>query len=437
VSTPLDSHLGTLETLNLIRRLPESLDLAYQFRHALTQEAVYASITRRQRQALHLSIGITLEDLFRDRQDEVVDLLAYHFGAAGDTERAVRYARRAAERALSTYAYGEAILHLQRVLRLVEASGRDGERWALLEALGDVHALRHEGMSAIECYQRGVAVLDGLPGAGRPDIIRLHRKIVQTGAEVKWAVDRSTFQDINRAARASGDSLDRSLEMIREATPHPETVRLLSVLSLASWRMHHPPDWHTAVGHARRAVRMAADLGSPVEQTVALEALGNALFGLGELREMLDAAEQRLEITRRPGFPDEREVLDALRGAGAARMYLGEYEQAIPPLLEAEALAYRVQAVDQVFNVLSLLTQCWLRLDRWAEVRSRRDAWEDLQRQYPQERTGPLCWPISLRSVVETLSGEPTAGANLRDHSLEIMATTFGQSAGWMRNAHY
>jgi hypothetical protein len=62
--------------------------------------------------------------------------------------------------------------------------------------------------------------------------------------------------------------------------------------------------------------------------------------------------------------------------------------------------------------------------------------WEDLEKQYPQERTGPLCWPIGLRAVVETLTGDAAAGARLRDQSLAIMESTFGQTE-WLRNAHY
>ena len=433
----LDSHLQTLEALGLIRRLPEALDPAYHFRHALIQEAVYGSVTRRQRQSVHLTVGQILEDLYPDRPDEVVDLLAYHFSAAGDIERAVIYARRAAERAVSTYAYGEALLHLQRALRLVDPDGPDEARWVLREALGDVHALLHEGIHAIDCYQQALAVLERIPGADRTDAIRIHRKVVQTGAEIKWAVDRSVFQGVSRAARASGDSLDRSLEMIHDPTPHPEVVRLLSVLSLASWRMRHPPDWQTAAGHARAAVRMAADLGSAVEQSVALEALGNALFGLGQLRESLETAEQRLEIARRPGFPDEREALDALRGAACAMVYVGEYERAVPILLEAEPSAQRMQSADQVFNVMALLTHCWFRLDRWDEIRSRRGVWEEFERRFPQERTGPLCWPQGLSAAVHTLSGNVEAGADLRDRSFGTMVRTFGQDDDWLRNAHY
>ena len=432
----LEPQLQTLESLGLIRLLQEQPDLAYLFRHALIQEAAYGSLTRRHRQSLHLAIGEILEDLHPDRQDEVADLLAYHFTAAGDSQRAVPYARLAAQRALSTYAYDEAILHLQRALNLVDADGPDETRWALHEALGDIHALLHQGTQAVACYQQALSIWGRLPSADRADAIRLHRKVVQMGAEIKWAIDRDAFQDVSRAARASGDSLDQSLELIHNPSPHPETVRLLSVLSMASWRMRHPPDWQTAAGHARAAVRMAEQLASPVEHSVALEALGNALFGLGQLRESLETVEQRLEITRGPDFPDERERLDALRGAACAMVYVGEFERAIPLLLEAEQGAQRMQSADQIFNVMALLTQCWFRLDRWDEIRSRRGLWEDLERRFPQERTGPVCWPLGLQAIVQTLSGDDEAGAELRDRSFAIMLRTFGPE-NWLRNAHY
>lgn len=405
------------------------------FRHALTHEAAYDSLTRRQRVDLHGAIGEILERLYPERHEELADILAYHFGLAGQTARAAQYSLIAARRAAATYAYDEAILHLRRAIKIVGDAGPPPTRLALWETLGDVCALMHQGPRAIEAFQNALQAWR-LAAADEVDAVRLHRKVVQTGAETKYAVGRDGFRALRAAMQASEASLEETLEKVRQQPPHPEIVRLLAVLSTAAWRMRTPPEWTTARDYAEDAVRMAEILAAPVELSVALEALTSATFGQGMLLESREAALRRLAVTREPGFPDERETLDALRGAGAARMYLGEYDQAIPLLLEAEHIASRVQAVDQVFNALALLTQCWLRLDRWDEIQARREVWEDLERQYPQERTGPLCWPIGLRAVVETLSGDAAAGARLRDQSLAIMVTTFGKT-DWLRNAHY
>jgi tetratricopeptide (TPR) repeat protein len=106
------------------------------------------------------------------------------------------------------------------------------------------------------------------------------------------------------------------------------------------------------------------------------------------LREHLAVTQQRLAICRAPEFTDVRESIDALRGAGAALMYVGEYQQAIPYLREAEELALRAQVIDQQAHALGIQAQCWYRLDRWADVLALEEKWRDLERRYPRERVG-------------------------------------------------
>lgn len=361
--------------------------------------------------------------------------MAYHFALAGDGPRAAEYALAAARRAVATYAYQEALLHLQRAIESLGEDGPAATRLALNEAAGDVYALEHEGTRAIEAFQRALQAWRDSPG-DPIDAIRLHRKLVQTGAESKYAVGRDGFRALHAAMNASEENLGDTLADALHREPHPEIARLLAVLSIAAWRVRHPPAWTMALEHAQAAVRMAEELEAPIELSAALDALSAAYFGLGKPVESRDAALRRLAVTRQSSFVDERECLDALRGAGAAHISVGEYELAIPLLLEAEHIAGRIQSADQIFNALSLLTLAWLRLDRWAEIRARQEVWDDLERQYAQERTGPLCWPIALRAVVETLSGESAAGADLRERSVEIMERTFGRD-DWLRNAHY
>ena len=64
----------------------------YVFRHALTQETAYGSLLERHRRAHHGTVGNALEQLYRDRRDEVAELLALHFGRSEAAEKAVDYA---------------------------------------------------------------------------------------------------------------------------------------------------------------------------------------------------------------------------------------------------------------------------------------------------------------------------------------------------------
>ena len=84
-------------------------ELMYSFKHALTQDVVYTSLLERRRRQYHASAGRGLEELYAGRIDDVVELLAYHFGASGEDEKAVDYAILAAEKAQRRWANTEAL----------------------------------------------------------------------------------------------------------------------------------------------------------------------------------------------------------------------------------------------------------------------------------------------------------------------------------------
>ncbi len=95
----------------------ESVD-HFRFRHALTRQALYASLLGRERQALHRRIAQTLEqqDLAAGTLDRHVTELAYHFAEAGDPAKAMRYGQRAGERAQALYAPRAAVAEFTRAL---------------------------------------------------------------------------------------------------------------------------------------------------------------------------------------------------------------------------------------------------------------------------------------------------------------------------------
>jgi class 3 adenylate cyclase/tetratricopeptide (TPR) repeat protein len=87
-----------------------------RFRHALLQEAAYQSLPFRQRLALHLVAGETIE---RDAVDveDVAPQLSQHFLQAQDWERTWRYAVVAARVAEKMHAVGEVAVHLERAVQ--------------------------------------------------------------------------------------------------------------------------------------------------------------------------------------------------------------------------------------------------------------------------------------------------------------------------------
>ena len=112
-----------LRELNRLEFIYERLvgdGIVYVFRHALTQEAAYGSLLERHRRAHHGAVGHALEHLYRDRSEEVAELLALHFGRSNEAEKAVDYAILAAEKAQRRWANNEALTYFDDALRRLE-----------------------------------------------------------------------------------------------------------------------------------------------------------------------------------------------------------------------------------------------------------------------------------------------------------------------------
>jgi DNA-binding CsgD family transcriptional regulator/Flp pilus assembly protein TadD len=121
------THYSAERLLQLIKELiavqlvvEESAE-QFAFRHALTRQAIYADLLVRERKALHRSIADAMERLYRAAPETHLADLAYHFYEAGAWEKALVYARRAAEQAQSMYAPRAAV---EQVTRALDAAQR-------------------------------------------------------------------------------------------------------------------------------------------------------------------------------------------------------------------------------------------------------------------------------------------------------------------------
>jgi tetratricopeptide (TPR) repeat protein len=384
----LDKHVGTLLRLDMIRESARVPEVEYSFRNPLTQEAVYETILLKHRRDFHRRVAEAMEALYPERLDGLYGLLAHHFSLSGERGKAVEYCRLASRQAVEVYAYDEAIQNMQAALELIGVGVNDETHLAVLEELADVYRLVREFVHAISYYQRALELQGEKTYGGAITAVRLHRKIVEVATEAKWSVDDVTFRQVSEISQESQASLQESLRAMEGQAPHPETVHLLVALSVDAWRVQTPSDWSVAQDCAQDAVNMAEQLDDPVLLSLALGALANVLDGQSLLREHLQVAQRRLEITKDANFADIRERIDALRGAGAALMYIGEHSQALPYLDEASELANEIQAPDQIANALGLKAQCLFRSDQWDQVLATEEQWREIDLRYTRERVG-------------------------------------------------
>jgi predicted ATPase len=106
----------------------------YLFKHALIQDAAYASLLRSTRQQVHQRIAQVLEERFPDTVETQPELLAHHYTEAGQYARALDYRQQAGQRARTHSAHVEAVAHL--------SAGLD-----VLSRLPDTPTRRHQELA--------------------------------------------------------------------------------------------------------------------------------------------------------------------------------------------------------------------------------------------------------------------------------------------------
>ena len=94
----LDSVLVHIAACELIFARGEPPNSTYMFKHALVQDAAYATLVRSKRQQLHRRIADALIEGFPDTVEMQPELVAHHFAQAGLTERAIEYLQKAGHR---------------------------------------------------------------------------------------------------------------------------------------------------------------------------------------------------------------------------------------------------------------------------------------------------------------------------------------------------
>jgi class 3 adenylate cyclase/predicted ATPase len=100
----------------------------YVFKHALIQDAAYASLLKSTRQQVHQQVAQVLEAHFPGLVETQPELVAQHYTAAGCPEQAVCYWQRAGQQASDRSAHLEAVSHLTTGIELLTTLPETPER---------------------------------------------------------------------------------------------------------------------------------------------------------------------------------------------------------------------------------------------------------------------------------------------------------------------
>ena len=143
----------------------------YTFKHALVQDAAYASMLRDDRRQLHIRIAEVLCSKFVDIAERAPELVAHHYTRASETKPAIEYWLKAGRQASTRTAFAEAITHFQTALQLLgelpESLARDELELQLQQSLASAF-IAAKGFGAQEttlAFNRALQLCQKLEGS--------------------------------------------------------------------------------------------------------------------------------------------------------------------------------------------------------------------------------------------------------------------------------
>ena len=370
----------------------------FSFKHALTQDVVYASLPRTERRDLHRQVGEWTEAMARGREAEVAEIAAYHLDQAlgyGDTspetrDRCLQLLLAAGGAALSRAA-GESARRLYE--RAADLAGTPPDRAGALIGLGRAELLLSGSHRAVEVLEDA---RDAASEAGDP---RLLADALGLHSRASWLAGR--YDEAMRAATAAVETLDG----LDETPQLARAVARLSQLEMLS-----------GMPRAEERARQAIDVARRVGDTHAeLNGRTNLLVNLANRGLAPDVVEARAIVEQAIEAGDAAEahrcVVNMLWAAQAfsSRAELEETIEGFRALLVGVPAA---EDLDRYFE-LSYVVLVDVPAGRWGAADAvRRPMW----------RTGEMLWH-ELRGGMALRRGDLGAAARplaeLRARALE------------------
>lgn len=285
----------------------------FAFAHALIPATLRDELGSLRRRRTHRRVAESIETVYPDD----LETLAFHFGQAGDQEKARHYTTRAGDRARKLYANAEALRFYDDALALTPENHID--RFHILKARAMVY-----GVLAQRDLQRA-------------DIEEMLRLAERSSTDTMLCDSLTALADLYlvtadhfayEPARRAVDIAQRLQDPVREA-------RALRCLGWSAWNRHNYHESLSALETAVTRFRQAGMLAQAAE-CLHMLSLVTGLQGLGEVTISQKYAEDAVETSRIAGDPRQEAI--SLRRIAIVKMDEGDYESALPIALQALGL---------------------------------------------------------------------------------------------------
>ncbi|HVN53895.1 MAG TPA: tetratricopeptide repeat protein [Anaerolineaceae bacterium] len=399
--------LAVLNELDLTLLDTPEPELAYLFKHIITQQVAYETLPYALRATFHDQIGQYIEKTYSGMLEQYIDLLAYHFDHSENLPKKREYLLHAGEAAQNAFSNLAAIQYYQRVLKLLE----EDEQVEVLLKLGQVLELVGDWQAAEVIDHQAVALADRL--------VDMHRYALAQRS-LGWLL------------RKRGEYWEAYTWMKRAR----DSYQLLGDLDGVSHVLADIGEIHRLQGkyaEARRyydeSLRLAAEVGVPqVRQKArahALKGAGTVATWQGDYAAAREFNQESLAIRRELG--DKPGVATLLNNLGIVARFQHDLEGARQMNAESLMLFREIGdrwAVGQLLN-----NQACVASDQGKYAEARRLLEESLFiRRQLGDKAGLA---LSLNTLADVIldEGDTAAARSLLDESLAINRELGDQTA--------
>ncbi len=320
----LDVQLGMLESSGLIDVACIEPEPEYTFRHALVQEAAYASLLKADQKRLHLKVGELLERLYADQLDTLAPVLGRHFYEAGEPQRALRYFTLAGDAALQVYANIEAVEHYTRALEiaLLTWPAHGGDSSAVLIHL---YSNRGRALELSAQYERALsnyAEMEALAHQRSDDALELAALL----AQATLYITPNTEFDFARGQALA----EKALALARKLGDRAAEARLYwNLMRLLHWR----GQGRQALEYGEQSLALARELNQREQLAFILHDIHRPYLATYQRRRAAEVLQEAAQLWRELG--NLPMLADALASAADMDYDNGEYARTLALAQEA------------------------------------------------------------------------------------------------------
>jgi class 3 adenylate cyclase/tetratricopeptide (TPR) repeat protein len=310
--------LDRLHRLDLTRLRSLEPEPEYAFRHVLTQEVAYGTLSFAARGRLHEAVGRFIEHAYPDRLAEHVDALAYHYGRTNNTAKQRVWFRAAGEAARSAFANEVAIGYYQRLLPLLPPE----QAGDVLVELGGLWQMIGQWSDAEGAYRQAMGVAESTG----------HRALLarsQRDLGVTCTFNRKHADAVSWLTRAGAE-----FERLGDVQGVAST---LDRLAFAHFQLGRYPE---ALAQAERHLALATAAGDQGGRAAALENMGLVHGHTSNYGQAIELLRQALQVAKEAGH--QHAAIYAANDLAGVYLRQGDHVQALAYLDQARAVAERI-----------------------------------------------------------------------------------------------